>query len=343
MPAEQPPSIHVFSGADLDTLYVQAVKTVRDEGAEIEKRGQRIKEIFPAVFVLDDPSTGILCVEHRPYNPAFLVAETVWNLTGDSGDWLVKYNAKYSKFFFNGHLKAGYGYRLFHWDDSQEKTLDQIDLIVRRLREEPVSQHGSATIFHPGYDLTNPTFVPCITRLQFKVRGEHLHMSSYLRAQDVWLGFPYDVHLLLSLFHLVALRLGLPLGKYYHYCDVLRLYEANYKAAEAPLRPSASRRSRQIDFSGLGEDVPGQLATYRDWLQKFPRRDDRFIEQQPPYWRDCLRICCAYRAVRQGDYSLAREQVDQVENVLRDQFWIWASKFQPLLAKAMKVDALLPG
>ncbi len=332
-PTEPSPPVHVFSGADLDTLYIQAVETVRESGTEIIKNGKRIKEIFPAVFVLEDPCTGILCVEHRPYNPAFLVAETLWNLTGDSADWLTLYNAKYAKFFSNGELKAGYGHRLFHWDGSQERDLDQIDLIVRRLREEPVSQHGSATIFHPRYDLQNPAFVPCIMRLQFKVREGRLYMSSYLRAQDIWLGFPYDVHLLLSLFHLVALRLNLPLGRYYHYCDVLRLYEANYEAAEGPLRASESHRSRRIDLSGLGEDVPGRLGAYRDCLRDFSNCDDRCIDQQPPYWRDSLRICRAYRAVRTGDAALALEQVEQVENVLRDQFWIWAATFQKPLLK----------
>lgn len=332
MPAtEQPSPVHVFSGADLDALYVQAVKTLIESGEEIEKSGKRIKEIYPAVFVLEDPYAGILCVEHRPYNPAFLVAETLWNITGDSTDWLRQYNAKYSRFFSDGELKAGYGYRLFHWDGSQERQLNQLDLIVRRLTEEPLSQHGSATIFHPSYDLQNPVFVPCITRLQFKVRGGRLYMSSYLRAQDIWLGFPYDVHLLLSLFQLVALKLNLPLGRYYHYCDVLRLYEVNYKAATEPLRVSKSHRSRRIDFSGLGEDVPGRLGTYRDWLRDFTLCDDRLIDQQPPYWRDSLRICRAYRAARSGDFSLARDQVEKVENALRDQFWIWASKFYPSL------------
>ncbi|HEX4959980.1 MAG TPA: thymidylate synthase [Thermoanaerobaculia bacterium] len=338
MPATEQPPVHVFSGTDLDALYVQAVETVRDSGTEIEKNGKRIKEIFPAVFVLDDPHTGILCVEHRPYNPAFLVAETLWNLTGDSADWLTLYNAKYAKFFSDGELRAGYGYRLFHWEGSPGRELNQIELIVQRLIDESVSQHGSATIFHPGYDLQNPPFVPCITRLQFKVRPdslgkEHLYMSSYLRAQDIWLGFPYDVHLLLSLFHFVGLKLKLPLGRYYHYCDVLRLYQANYEAAEAPLRASESQRSRKIDFSGLGEDVPGRLGAYRDCLRDFSRCDDRFIDQQPPYWRDSLRICRAYRAVRDGNFALALGQVEQVENALRDQFWIWASTFQKSLLK----------
>jgi thymidylate synthase len=330
MSAHEQPAMHVFSGTDLDALYVQAVRTLVENGKEIEKSGKRIKEIFPAVFVLEDPYTGILCVEHRPYNPAFLVAETLWNLTGDSADWLSRYNAKYSKFFSNGELRSGYGHRLFHWEGNPEGTLDQIDLIVRRLREEPFSQHGSATIFHPGYDLQNPVFVPCITRLQFKVREGRLFMSSYLRAQDVWLGFPYDVHLLLSLFQLVALRLDLPLGRYYHYCDVLRLYEVNYEAAAEPLRASESHRSRRIDFSGLGETPSELLATYRNWIRD-SHFDDQLIDQQPPYWRDSLRICWAYRAVRRGDYSLAIDQVERVESILKDQFWIWLAKFHPHL------------
>jgi thymidylate synthase len=310
----------IFESDKLSSLYIELVHSLINEGKELEKAGKRIKELYPCVIKLTNPKEGILVVDGRPYSPAFAVAEAVWNLTGDSESWLCKYNAIYENYFTNGKLKAGYGNRIFNWD----KNTNQFDLVVERLKSEPSTEHASITIFNPTYDLRNPKFVPCITKLKFRIRDNKLHMTSFMRAQDIWLGLPYDINLLLTLFQLMSIRLNIEMGDYYHYCDVLRLYEVNYAQAGdigEPLRDTTT----QIDLEGICDFQ--KFHFYKSVLKEVPNNSIDLIASEPEYWRNGIKCCIAYHYLHEGNLARTSQIINTITNGFRQQFEIWAKHY----------------
>ena len=310
----------IFEDNSLASLYLKLVSSLIEEGKEIIKGGKRIKELYPCVIKVPNPKEGILLVMGRPYSPAFTIAEVIWNLTGDSDNWLCKYNSRYADYFTNGKLEAGYGNRIFNWDDST----NQFELAAQRLSQEPATEHASITIFNPTHDLRNPKFVPCITKLKFHIRGNRLHMSSFMRAQDIWLGFPYDLNLLLTLFQLMSVRLNIEMGEYYHYCDVLRLYEANYALA-TQLRTGAPEADTQIDLEGQYDFA--RFRFYRSILAGLPDNSLELINREPVYWQNGIKCCIAYRYLHRRDFDAVRNVISTITNAFRPQFEMWAQHY----------------
>jgi thymidylate synthase len=315
--------MYIFESNNLNSLYVQLVHSLIKEGQEIEKTGKRIKELYPCIIKLTNPKEGILLVNGRPYSPAFAFAEAIWNLTGDSESWLCSYNAIYQRYFTDGKLKAGYGNRIFNWD----QNTNQFDLVVERLKSEPNTEHASITIFNPTYDLRNPKFVPCITKLKFRIRNNKLHMTSFMRAQDIWLGLPYDINLLLTLFQLMSIRLNVEMGDYYHYCDVLRLYEVNYVQA-SKIGDYSVDANTQINLEGICDFQ--RFHFYRYIIKDLPDDSLELIGSEPEYWKNGIKCCIAYKHLHAGNIDKALQVVDTITNGFKQQFEIWAQHYHDL-------------
>ena len=309
-----------FQGADINSLYVDIIDRIMKNGSEIVKDGRRIKELFNCFIEIKNPKEGILVVDGRPYNPAFLVAETIWNLAGDTDSWICNYNSLYKEYFTNNILEAGYGNRIFNWNNH----INQFSLVAKRLREEPHTQHADITIFNPSFDLEAPKFVPCITKLKFRIRDNKLYMTSFMRAQDMWLGFPYDINLLLSIFQLMSAELNVEMGEYYHYCDVLRIYEKNFEQTKY-LNIINYNCNPNIDFYSLCDF--NKIRYYRDLIKIMPSDILTKIENEPEYWQNCIKICYAYTLLHKGEIENSKSVLSSITNCLKNQFEIWAKHY----------------
>ena len=66
-----------------------------------------------------------------------------------------------------------------------------------------------------------------------------LYMTTYMRSNDLWLGFPFDIFQFMNLQVLLCMDLadmGVTLGTYTHHAGSLHLYERDYfKGAENDL------------------------------------------------------------------------------------------------------------
>lgn len=312
--------MHLFESSDLNSLYLELVNSLIRNGTEIVKEGRGIKELNPCLIKINNPKEGILVVKGRAYSPAFVIAETIWNLTADSDDWLCNYNPIYRQYFTDGKLKAGYGNRIFNWGN---KT-NQFELVAQRLTNEPQTEHASIIIFNPTYDLVKPKFVPCITKIKFRIRNNKLHMTSFMRSQDVWLGFPYDINLLLTLFQLMAIRLNIEMGDYFHYCDVLRLYEVNYNQA-AKIENVPFDCNNRIELEGIRDFQ--KLHFYKSILKELPDNSLELISNEPEYWKNGIKCCIAYNCLHRRMFQETKEIIESVSNCFKTQFEIWAKHY----------------
>ena len=112
----------------------------------------------------------------------------------------------------------------------EEYGVNQLEYVLRVLKESPESRQAVIHIKEPRNTFENPTDdLNCTVCLQFFIRDRKLYMTTYMRSNDLWLGFPYDVFNFTALQIYIAMQLDVELGTYTHISGSLHLYEKDKK------------------------------------------------------------------------------------------------------------------
>ena len=116
----------------------------------------------------------------------------------------------------DGCVNSNYG-----WQWSRNK---QLEYVVNKLKYEKDTRQAAISIYdakeHELYD--NDT--PCTYAVQFTIVDNKLCMSAYMRSNDLWYGFCNDQYQFSRLQKIVAERLNIDTGWYYHHAHNLHLY-----------------------------------------------------------------------------------------------------------------------
>ncbi|MGC9539998.1 thymidylate synthase [Streptomyces sp. UG1] len=227
-----------FEGDSASWLFAEAVRETADRGRQVSPRSMPTRELLGVHLVLTRPRARLLHLPPaRILNPAFAIAETVWHLLGTDAPWIFDYNGQLRQYADDGVLRGAYGPRMRRWGGH----LDQLAQVVETLRQDPDSRRAVIQLYDPARDASGHRDVPCTLGFRFQLRQGRLHMSTTMRSQDVWVGFPYDLFFATVLQELVAGWLGAELGEYHHHVDSLHLYERDVSAAVAlPLTQTGS-------------------------------------------------------------------------------------------------------
>lgn len=184
--------------------------------------GNVVGEVLNAHTVIKNPRKGIVLSETRKMPMKYAVGELLWYLSGSNK---LSDIAPYAKFWENISddgvtLNSAYGYRIFEYFG-----FNQWEHIKKLLKEDPYSRQA---IIHIKDASNKPTKdLPCTISLHYQIRDNLLHSTAYMRSNDIWLGFPYDVFAFTSLQVKLAMELGVDLGFYNHIAGSLHLYENN--------------------------------------------------------------------------------------------------------------------
>lgn len=321
------------NGTNINTLYEKLVQDIYENGSRLEKNnGTKLREIIPASIEIPNPKQGILLKKFRSYNPAFMIAECLWNLTGDTREWLADYNEKYRKYFKNHMLLAGYGNRIING------ARNQIEEVSKLLKEKPDSSRATISIFDPLEDYKETNFVPCISFLKFRILTDNktkqskLYMWSFMRAQDIWKGFPYDIYLLLSIFQYMSSLIDVPMGSYFHICDTIRLYDEDKKDIELFLENLKNNYEEDIEYPSSIEMHEEQkvdfsdLQKYRDLIM-YDNFDEKLLIDIPEFWRNSILTCWVYKQIKMKEYNKAYYLLNKITNEFKIQLIIWSRKY----------------
>ncbi|WP_318209447.1 MULTISPECIES: thymidylate synthase [unclassified Streptomyces] len=209
-------------------LFVGAV-TLAKSGESVSPRGMATREVLDVHMRLTRPRARLLhAPPSRILNPAFAVAETVWILSGSDEPWIFDYNAKLRQYADDGVLRGAYGPRMRKWAG----TVDQLARVVAILKQDPDSRRALIQLYDPARDAAGHKDVPCTLGFRFYLRDGHLHMSTTMRGQDVWIGLPYDLFFYTVLHELVAGWIGAELGDFHHHVGSLHIYENHLVQAD---------------------------------------------------------------------------------------------------------------
>ncbi|MHA2288276.1 MAG: thymidylate synthase [Promethearchaeota archaeon] len=101
--------------------------------------------------------------------------------------------------------------------------IDQIEYIIRKLKEKPYSRRAQAITWRP---LVDPFHIdpPCLQRIYMRIKDEKLHMQTTWRSRDLFRAWEANVNGMIRIQKYVADQLGLEMGHYLDFSNSLHIY-----------------------------------------------------------------------------------------------------------------------
>ena len=191
---------------------------IQNSGVEFDDT----KALFNVGFYIENPMDNSIEDKDRNWKQDYAEAEWQWYLSGDRN--IKKLGELYGKVpeiwkrmaDEHGNVNSNYGW--------QWKREDQLESIVYQLKNNPNTRQAAISIYDAKEckDYINDT--PCTYAVQFTIVNDKLNMCVTMRSNDLWYGFCNDQYCFSRLQLLVANKLGLLVGDYYHFAHNLHLY-----------------------------------------------------------------------------------------------------------------------
>nr|DAK45711.1 MAG TPA: hypothetical protein [Caudoviricetes sp.] len=196
----------------LDLSTGQDVQSSRD--------GNVAAEILNAVTIIDDPRANIVESDLRKLSKRYMIGELMWYLAADNTlKGIQNYTKAWDRMSDDGEVvNSNYGHKIHKF-----YGFDQWEYVKNLLKADPNSRQAVIHIKNPMDCKTKDT--PCTVCLQFFIREGKLFLTTYMRSNDVWFGFPYDVFNFTCFQIRMAMELGVGIGSYTHIAGSLHLYQ----------------------------------------------------------------------------------------------------------------------
>tara|TARA_R100001244_G_scaffold95025_1_gene71344 strand:+ start:370 stop:1014 length:645 start_codon:yes stop_codon:yes gene_type:complete len=180
------------------------------------------KALFNIGFTMENPMENHITNKERNWKLEYAEAEWEWYLSGDPSIYkLHKIYGKLPKIWCHmadsdGLVRSNYGW--------QWKRNDQIDYVVAKLKDCKDTRHAAISIYDAKEWETYRKDTPCTYAVQFTILNNRLNMAVLMRSNDIWYGFCNDQYQFSMLQQMIAERLNIEIGNYYHYAHNLHLY-----------------------------------------------------------------------------------------------------------------------
>ena len=201
-----------------DDAYNYFLDKILLEGEDFDNT----KALFNVGFTIENPEQNMIMNKERNWNLKYAEAEWKWYLSGDrSIDKLGEIYGKIPPIWekmadSNRNVNSNYGYQ---WQRN-----NQIDYVCAKLRQNKDTRHAAISIYDAKEWSSYKKDTPCTYAVQFTILNDKLNMSVLMRSNDLWYGFCNDQYQFSMLQQLVAKRLSIKVGTYYHFAHNLHLY-----------------------------------------------------------------------------------------------------------------------
>ena len=193
-------------------------KVIRKDGIDFADT----KALFNIGFTILEPRARRITNKDRGWKEEYAEAEWEWYLSGDRntkklGELYGKVPEIWKRMSdSDGNVNSNYGW--------QWKRNDQIGEVINILKNYRETRQATISIYD-GKEIDKYTYdTPCTYAVQFTILDDKLNMCVVMRSNDLWFGFCNDQYCFSKLQELVATRLCMPIGTYYHFAHNLHLY-----------------------------------------------------------------------------------------------------------------------
>jgi thymidylate synthase len=174
----------------ISDAWKRGLNLIWRQGQEItDERGTRIREILALQVAVEDPYRDMIPAEYS------------WNQ-----ERLEEY-ARQLQSGFNPGFEYTYGERLRSWRAPGTESVDQIDLVIKRLKSSPYTRRATAVTWIPAVD-SEKEEVPCMIVDDFKLRDGKLCLTALFRSHDFAGAYPANLYGLARLLEFVAGEVG---------------------------------------------------------------------------------------------------------------------------------------
>jgi thymidylate synthase len=130
-----------------------------------------------------------------------------------------------------------YGKQWRRWETPDGRTIDQIQIALDSIRNNPESRRIIVSAWNPA-DLPDMALAPCHCLFQFYVSEGRLSCQLYQRSADVFLGVPFNIASYALLTMMMAQLTNLKPGEFIHTFGDAHLYSNHIKQADEQLARS---------------------------------------------------------------------------------------------------------
>ncbi len=244
--------------------YLDLMRRARNDGA---RKGDRTGTGTLSVFghqMRFDLADGFPLVTTKKLHLRSIVVELLWFLRGDTNTrFLKEHGVRIWDEWADEHGELGpvYGHQWRSWPAADGRTIDQLQLVLRQLREEPDSRRIIVSAWNVG-DLEKMALAPCHAFFQFYVADGRLSCQLYQRSADIFLGVPFNIASYALLTHMIAAQCGLAPGDFIWTGGDCHLYlnhleQADLQLQREPLPLPSLRLSRRPE--GLFDYRPDDI------------------------------------------------------------------------------------
>lgn len=239
---------------NLDVAYEALLASTLESDLVTSPRGLATRELSNVFLAIENPRERFITNPARKWSVPLAFGELAWHLSGSRDvEALASYARVWRKFSSSSMIEGScYGHRIF------QPTMagrSQWEICKEALLADPCTRRAVIQLYDPAQNHPGSRDVSCALSLQFLARDGALDTTVFMRSNDVYFGFPYDVFLYTNLQELMAVELGLRLGTYHHFATSFHLYEKDVSKAahvlqatsrssfsDLPLESSAERR-----------------------------------------------------------------------------------------------------
>ena len=208
--------------------YLELLDNILNEGVQKgDRTGTGTVSVFARQF-RHNLADGFPLLTTKKLHFKSIANELIWFLKGDTNTAWLKQNGVsiWNEWADeNGDLGPLYGQQWTAWPTRAGGSINQIDYVIKCLKENPNSRrilfHGWNVEYLPDESLSPQENVkqgrmalpPCHLLYQFYVANNKLSAQLYIRSSDSFLGLPYNTASLALLVHMLAQQCDLDLGE----------------------------------------------------------------------------------------------------------------------------------
>ena len=140
-----------------------------------------------------------------------------------------------------------YHQRLFEYTLPNGQTIDQMAILVDKLRQVSFTRRAQAVTWQAWEDceVYDP---PCLQRLWFRVEDDRLNMIAHMRSNDAYKAAFMNMYAFTELQADVAKQLDLQPGEYIHMADSFHIYGSYFQEFSGFLKTLEDRSEEQRYF-----------------------------------------------------------------------------------------------
>ena len=131
----------------------------------------------------------------------------------------------------NGTIGKAYGYQLSVKHRYSDGWYDQVDRVLKDLKENPASRRMLTNLFN-HHDLSEMGLYPCAYSMTFNVTGNTLNAILNQRSQDMLTANGWNVMQYAVLLHMIAQVSGLEAGELVHVIADCHIYDRHVPIVE---------------------------------------------------------------------------------------------------------------